>query len=527
MNMRIWGGWFLVVIGVSILMTIGCDKGSSGVRTASLKGRVVDATQPAQGVAGARVTMISSGLTSTGGTPPLGQMKVTIADENGYFYFPNVMPDSVKIEVIKPGFTTLVYPQASGGGGEDPGDPGAGGAGGGGGTDTGGSSGLAEPAGGAGGLPGFSVRQAAIRAQSAPSGGTSIEAIWVTSGNDFDVGVLYMERDGTTIVSGDGLVAARLIFRDKNSQDYITPEELGVTAYFDGTPFTYTVKEWREGITVGGNTIKVPQKAGSYTCDIRPATDRYKSTQTSFSGSYDIVEDVLLESRSYDILLRCTNVPDSLLGEVINVYAETIPETPASSAKVVATHSVSTLGSDLTQNLPNTIRIDGISLPINLRVQVKGYRDEVLRISSEKIPPGTQGIIRVDVNFLYNNQGNYFTYDPLVASQGGMLDNRIGRTLILRVSGLHFTALDTARGLVNGVERGPFSSADQMVDLIFPNIPVGRNIGYLVTVTPQPGSIYYASGAYNLPSDNSTILIPPETEGNSTPFYYRVNAIRP
>ena len=128
MNMRIWGGWFLVVIGVSILMTIGCDKGSSGVRTASLKGRVVDATQPAQGVAGARVTMISSGLTSTGGTPPLGQMKVTIADENGYFYFPNVMPDSVKIEVIKPGFTTLVYPQASGGGGEDPGDPGAGGA---------------------------------------------------------------------------------------------------------------------------------------------------------------------------------------------------------------------------------------------------------------------------------------------------------------------------------------------------------------------------------------------------------------
>lgn len=526
MNMRIWGGWFLVVIGVSILMTIGCDKGSNGVRTASLRGKVVDATQPSQGVAGARVTLVSSAVTSTTGGTPLGQMKVTITNADGSFYFSDVMPDSVKLEVIKPGFTNLTYPQASSESSGDPGDPGAGG-GSAGGTEV--ESGTTEPAGGAGGLPGFSVRKAGIRAQTAPNPttSTSIDAVWVTSGNDFDVGTLYMDRDGTALVSGDGMVSAKLIFRDKNSQDYITPEELGVTAYFDGTPYTYTVKEWREGITVGGNTIKVAQKTGSYTCDVRPQTDRYKSTQATFNGSYDIVEDILLESRSYDILLRCVSVPDSLLGEVINVYAETIPETPASSAKVVATHSTSTLGTDLTQNLPNTIRINSISLPINLRVQVKGYRDEIMRVSSEKIPPGTQGIIRIDVDFLYNNQSNFFTYDPLVASQGGMLDNRVGRTLILRVSGLHFTSMDMAQGTVNGMIQGPASSTSQMVDLVFPNTPVGRNINYLVTVTPYPGSIYYASGAYNLPSDDSTILIPPETEGNSTPYYYQVNAIRP
>ena len=46
MNLRFWGGWFLAIAGISILLTMGCEKGALGVKPATIVGQVVDKDNP-------------------------------------------------------------------------------------------------------------------------------------------------------------------------------------------------------------------------------------------------------------------------------------------------------------------------------------------------------------------------------------------------------------------------------------------------------------------------------------------------
>ena len=169
----------------------------------------------------------------------------------------------------------------------------------------------------------------------------------------------------------------------------------------------------------------------------------YLAYEETMAGTGDIQSEILLTPVSYNLLLRCTNVPDYIEGGVVNVYAENIPTNVASPPKVIATHTISNLGNLTEPNLPAVVAVPGLALPVNLRIQVRGYEDEVMQITSANLPAGSQGTYRVDVNFLANNGTKNLIYDPILASQAGLLDNRIKRDVVLEVSGPHLLTGDS------------------------------------------------------------------------------------
>ena len=111
MNLRFWGGWFLAIACVCIFLTMGCESGSLGVKSAAVYGRVVNKDNPALGVANCIVRLVSKEAVSGGGELEQGyNFLSTITDANGYFAFEKVQPDNVLFEFSAPGYKKVIYP---------------------------------------------------------------------------------------------------------------------------------------------------------------------------------------------------------------------------------------------------------------------------------------------------------------------------------------------------------------------------------------------------------------------------------
>ena len=494
MNLRFWGGWFLALAGIAILLTMGCEKGALGVKTALVTGKIVDKDNPSLGVANAVVKMMSKEQVGTSELKQGNNFASTVTNANGDFIFENVTPDNVVFEIEASGYAKAQFPE--------------------------------------------------VTAAATEEGETALTAVvdkvYVKSGSVTSLGAIALRKISSPLPT---TITAKIVLRDSKTLEMLkddlnndgSPDK--VTISFNSQVAEMTPTQWRDV----GTTLNAES---SFKVMVRAAPDFYLAKEETLSGAGNIQTDIHVTPVTYNILLRCINVPDYIEGGVVNVYAETIKV--GKPPQVIATHTIDDLGGLSAPNLPEVIEVPGLALPVNLRIQVRGYNDEVVVISGNNLPEGTMGSYRVDVDFLYDNGTTNMAYDPsstdLSKQKAGLFDNQIKRDVILRVAGPHLVAGDSVTGFislpssgvtytnVNGVSVGTVSglSDGSLVDITFRDSHVGYNMNYTVSVNvnPDPTSPSYASGSYVL-TNEEPIMVNPPIANPATGLIIGVKAERP
>lgn len=489
MNLRFWGGWFLVLAGISVMMTMGCEKGALGVKPATVIGKVVSKDNTSIPVPNAQVRMMSVIAVGSNELKQGHTFASTVTDAGGNFLFENAPPDNVVFEVTAGGYAKMIYPETV----------------------------------------------AAIEDDGQAGAVSTVDQVYIKSGSVTNLGLLPMRKISNALPE---TVNVSLVLRDNKTREILTESAGPVTISFNNQSVTLPVSNWKNGIDLTGNPITLNAES-SFQVMVRANPEFYNAQTTTMPGTGDIQAEIFLTAISYNLLLRCTEVPDYIQGGVVNIFAETIPTSLASPPKVIATHSIDDLGSLSAPNLPETISIPGLALPVNLRIQVRGYSDEVMTISQNNLPSGSQGTYRVDANFLHNNGTRALIYDPVLASQAGLLDNRLGRDVVLEVAGPHLIDGDVvavAISLPSGnstYDNGVVVSAtpvacsnNRPVRVTFPDTAVGYNMSYTVSIYPSVGSPSYASGSYTL-SSTEPIMINPANDVPARGLLIGVEAARP
>lgn len=465
MNLRVWGGWLLAIAGVSVLMTMGCEKGALGVRSSNVRGTIIDSAS-SNPINGVRVRLVTETAVMGNSQQALGQNYVALTDGNGQFMFTNLTPDKMKLEASKVGYEDLEY----------------------------------------------------------PGGSSTVTVFYVPNAEDVNLGALKMTAIPNPLPQN---ISVRITLRDSKSMEVLDGNKLGpVSIAFDDKVYTYSVSEWQNGQTAAGDPITLPAKSGDYTVSINPNPDFYKTKSMALPGNSSIMTDITLDANSYNLIVRCVNVPDYIKGGVVNLFAEKAGTNPA---KVLATHTINNLGTLSTPNLPEVVTVPGIAFPINLRVNIRGYEDEVVTIDDPVIAEGEQGNIRVDVDFLMNNGSKVFALDPAVLNQSkaGLLDNRITRPVTLRVAGPDLLQGDSVEGYLWGAATyNPLvAPLGGFIDVEFADVPVGYELPYSVTVIPAPARA--ASGSYSIPNPPESKMISPPEDAPAPTLIIGVNAKRP
>ncbi|HOY68029.1 MAG TPA: carboxypeptidase-like regulatory domain-containing protein [Candidatus Ozemobacteraceae bacterium] len=466
MNLRVWGGWLLAVAGVSVLMTMGCEKGALGVRSSNVRGTIIDSAS-SNPINGVRVRLVTETAVMGNSQQALGQNYVTQTDGNGQFMFTNMTPDKMKLEASKVGYEDLEY----------------------------------------------------------PGGSSTVTVFYVPNGEDVNLGALKMAAIPNPLPQN---ISVRIILRDSKSMEVLDPASV-VSIAFDDKVFTHTVLQWQSGQTAAGDPITLPAKSGDYTVSINPDPEYYKTKTMTIPGNSAIMTDITLEANSYNLVVRCVNVPDYIKGGVVNLYAEKIDTDPERAAKVLATHTINNLGTLSSPNLPEIVTVPGIAFPIYLRVNIRGYQDEVVKIDDPAIADKEQGNIRIDVDFLADNGTTTVVLKPIIPiqSKAGLLDNRITRPVTLRVAGPDLLQGDSVEGYLwgNPTYNPLIAPLGGFIDVEFPNVPVGYELPYSVTVMPAPARA--ASGSYSIPNPAESKMISPPEDLPAPTLIIGVNAKRP
>ncbi len=462
-DFRVWGGWALVVVGLVVLMAIGCDNNGLGVRGSNITGKMVR-SDSGRGIAGVRVDLYSSAPQSSGGGTAIGQQATVVTDANGVFMFTDLKPDAFILEAQHKDYRPYKLPNTA--------------------------------------------------------SGTTQTGIYLMNGQMLDLGNLAMEPIADAPLPTN--IGVQVFLRDNASRDLL-PDNTLVTITFDDISYTSTALGWRTGVDQNGNPIQLPSKSGTYAITIQADPTLYAVQTTTAPGNANIVQDLFVTPNTYNILIRCTNVPDYITGGVVNAFAE-IPTT-GGTMKVIATQTINNLGNLAGPNLPALMTVPGIAYPIQLRFQCRGYRDEILTLGAEDLAAGLQGNIRIDVNFQLDNGTGAFDYDANTASQAALLDNRMTRFVELVVGGSGLINGDRVIGQVAWI-RGipdPAIAVNQVANIICADVPVGYEQAWFVRVEPVPGSPSEASGSFNI---SGTTMINPEPEPGVGQFI-SVDAVRP
>ncbi|MEW6711183.1 MAG: carboxypeptidase-like regulatory domain-containing protein [Candidatus Riflebacteria bacterium] len=471
MNLRFLGGWFLVLAGIGIMLTMGCEKGALGVKPAVVTGQIVDKDNPTLGVANAVVKMMSKEQVGSSELKQGATFATAVTNAEGNFIFENVSADNVVFEIEASGYAKSQYPE--------------------------------------------------VTSTATEEGETALTAVvdkvYIRSGSVTNLGRISMRKIANPLPE---TITASIVLRDSKTMEILDESAGPVTISFNNQAITLPVTNWKNGLDLTGNPIVLTAES-EFKVMVRANPSFYLAKEETLSGAGNIQADILVTPVTYNIMLRCTNVPDYIDGGVVNVFAETIKgDKPP---QVIATHSIDDLGALSAPNLPEIITVPGLALPVNLRIQVRGYQDEIMVISQDNLPAGTMGTYRLDVNFLESIQGPII-YHPTIASQAGLLDNRIKRNVILRVAGPHLIAGDSTDAFINL----PYESKTYLndigaaswvsnnggpVDVIFNNTVVGYNLSYTVSVTAgNPLSI--ASGSYVISSEDPMMVSPPQDSTN-------------
>ncbi len=499
MNLRFWGGWFLVLAGIAVMLTMGCEKGALGVKSALVTGRVVDKENLALGIPNATVKLVSKEMVGSGELAQGNNLMSTVTDAQGNFVFENVNPDNVVLEVQAAGYNKIQYP------GED-----------------------------------TSIIEGEIPVEQ------FVESISVRSGSVTNVGNIAIYRLTNPLPE---TIVATLLLRDMKTLRAIEDAAGTFDISFNNQTFrNLTPSE------IANREFTLSAES-SYVINVKPnRTDLYTSAAETVNVSGNFHKEIMLEPLYYNLLLRCVNVPDYIEGGVVNVYAEAIDDDgiePHKPPQVIATHSINNLGTLDNPNLPEVIQVSGLALPVELRVQVRGYKDEVMKIESRNLSAGTMGTYRIDIDFLADNGTDYVTYDdPFTAAKTvGLFDNMITRDIYFSIAGPHLVVADLVNVYINlptniGAATTPppawlpplLVNNDKIfiddanpsnysatplpsvnggeMGVVFRNVAVGYNLNYTVSVTAgSPATM--ASGSYVINSIEPMMINPPVDNSGS------------
>lgn len=469
MSLRFWGGWFLAIAGISIFLTMGCEKGALGVKPATVVGRVVDKDNPSLAVVNATVRMISKEAVGTSELLQGYNFLSAVTGVDGSFIFEQVQPDNVVFEYSAPGYASMIYP-------------------------------------------------APTSTDAAEGTTASIEFVSIRSGAMVDLALLSLAKisnplPATVKVKVDLVDKTTLQPIDKNRYN----QALSFTISFNGKPYTLTAQKWREdGVAdvAAANTIIT-----SIRNEVTGGSAVYKAVDNlSFTGSSDVFQRIELDPVTYDISLRCLNVPDYMTGSgsVVNIFAE-IPATTSKPAQIIKSAIMQPFGELYVLSLP------GIALPVDLRIQLRGYEDEVVKITDNNLTEGTQGNYRLDIDFLASNSARGNVSSPYNPAQAvGLYDNMKRRDVALAVSGLLNGNSVTAMinlphlGLPEYESGGVATNVcyqGETVWATFAGVAVGYNMSYTVNVTT-------ATSSYSI--SKAGLMVNPESDTGSSTLVYGV-----
>ena len=454
MNVRIWGGWLLVILGIGVIMTMGCEKGALGAKTSTVIGKVVianrDETVPVNGATVNLNPVLSNKPNQT-----------TTTTIDGKFVFEGAYPGDSNLYVTKGGYAPFT------------------------------------------------------------------KAVFTNSGVLTDLGIVQLEV-ATQSQPVVGSITVKIVLRNASSADFLEESAGPVTITFNRTDITLPVSNWRSGLDLSGKAIELPAASGTFNVSVVAKPELYKFFSTTMASDRNIQQEISLTPVSlspvgYTLLVRATNVPDYITGGVLNLYAEALPTSTASPPKVLSEVSLQNLGALSAPNLPVNLFVPNIDQPFQLRVNIRGDTDEVVQFFPKNFPAGTQGEIRFDVNFLLPFPGstlNTFIYDPIVASQAYMLDNRLTTPVTLLVAGKDLLTGDRVRGYLWGsptYDNGqtPLDPNNNQIvgnapiRIRFPSVPIGYARDWLVTVSPTlpPG---LASGSFSESPGTPPMISPPQ-----------------
>lgn len=474
MNMKFWGGWFFAIAAISIILTMGCEKGALGVKPALVTGKIVD-DDSGNGIANATVRMISKEKYGTGEVQQGNNYATTITNGAGNFVFENVVPDNVVFEYFANNYNQAVFP----------------------------------------------MKTAKTDSQGNEAEITDVDSVFVKSGSVTNIGDLKLKTLATSPLAAT--IKVKLDLRDSVSKEEI-PTTIDFEISLNGLVISgLNTMSWR---TIGQ---EIPSTR-SLKVVIRDVSTKmlYLAKTVNIPVEGDVVEIIELSPVTYNIHLRAVNVPDYIRGGVVNIFAERAP-IGGMPPKVLARQTINDLGTLTGPNLPALIEVPGLQEPVDVRIQVRGYEDEVLKIDPNNLPAGSQGNYRIDIDFLADNGAYFVNYDPDVPANriAALFDNMKRRSIALAVSGEDLKADNTVMGFINlPFDRSISTISDsttadgQTASLLFADVAVGYDLYYTVSVAGN------ASGSFNVANEKG-IMISPEIESTPTTLVIGVNAKRP
>lgn len=478
MKFRYLSGWLVLATVFIIVLSIGCEKGGLGVRPGVVRGRVVERANSSIGVPGALVRMISSDEFGDSALQQSLNFQTTRTDEDGYFAFTNVRPDNLVFEVSKSGFAKAVFPDTGGEGDDQTVD---------------------------------------------------IDHLSLKSGDVLDIGEVPLIRVATDLPDE---IKARIVFRDSVTKDFIDriKPDMPIGVRFENENHEYSGYFWRQGVKNNLNEPIIVTPGHELEISFRVDSQYYKTPDPiTISGTNDIDIEVFLEPVSYGLLLRAVNVPDYIEGDVVNIFVESRANFQG-MPQIIGTHTLGNLGDLHGPSLPQLINLPNISLPIDLRIQVRGYRDEVVRIDKydgdkKVFEDGAQGTYRLDIDFHhesnafknrvpdpsdYSDVGGQLIYHPddENRNRAGLYDNMITRDVVLLISGSAIQQGDLVDGIISLPYKGtvefnpphPLGGAaispqnGGPVRVRFSETATGYRMGYT-------GTVYTASGSFSASDD--------------------------
>jgi len=346
MNVCRSGGWILAILGITVILALGCEKGALGVKASMITGQIVEADSPTTPVVGAKVSLTTQGATAGEAALILGQNLVTVTDSQGVFTFENVGPDKLLLEAFAVGYEDLVYPSAS----------------------------------------------------------STVTSFYLGNGTTLDLGKISMRKVANPLSSTTVAIRGKIL--DGNSKDELDPSK-ALTMYFDGKQYNTTYADFTNGnlrIPAKIGNVDLVIIASNYA-----TYKNVDDPPNTVNGNVDNVLNILLTPISYNVRVTFKKKPPYLNNKAIELNGANFAvvdydskqktkcsititsaiRTGTKPFKVLATDAV-----DLDKYEPEAV-LPGISLPANLTILLSGYEEIA---TSVPFSADTQGTIAMPLD---------------------------------------------------------------------------------------------------------------------------------
>lgn len=372
MNIRFWSSWFIILAFFTVALTMGCEKGSLGVKPATVVGRLVDASDPTIPIANGIIRMIGKEAVGTSDLQQVNTFASVFSDKDGYFIFENVTPDNVIFQISAQGYLSTSYPENVSSTVEESGDD-------------------------------------SMDSSTSTGSSDDIDSIAVRSGTMVDLRLIKMKKSSTSVKSR---VNIKLDLVDKATREAVA-DDLYFMVSANNQTYSMSASEWRDvGADMdSANNVEL----------IVMNTDRIYSVYNSskedgnFKFSSDLYQRIELEPLSFEFFVRALNVPDHLLTAVkngetkLNVFAEIADTRPA---QIIDAQTI-----DLPIESASTffnIPLSNAQKGVKIRAQIRGYEDIVATIDANHFLLGREGAYRLDIDFIKSNPAIDFNSEDWV-----------------------------------------------------------------------------------------------------------------